>query len=86
MIVASAGRRSRLGETDGRNVHERRTAFESDRARDADLAAQGYVVLRFTWRQLKREPVRVTAQLAQVLALRRSQPPPAPAGASGAPR
>src|SRR3954451_23922857 len=38
-------------ETDGRN-HLRPTAFEQDRARHADLLAAGYVVLRFTWRQV----------------------------------
>ena len=37
-------------ETDGYAYH--RAAFESDRARDQALAAQGYLVLRVTWRQL----------------------------------
>jgi very-short-patch-repair endonuclease len=73
-------------ETDGWRVHGRRSTFESDHARDADLAAQGYTVLRFTWRQLRDEPLLVAARLGQVLALRRSQPPRAPAAASRAPR
>ena len=68
-------------ETDGHHVHGRRSSFESDRSRDAELAAQGYVVVRVTWRQLKREPLLVTARLAQVLAIRRSPPPRAPAAA-----
>ena len=39
-------------ETDGHAAHGTRAAFEEDRARDAELAARGYSVLRFTWRQL----------------------------------
>ena len=35
-----------------------------------DLSAQGYVVLRFTWRRLREEPLLVAARLAQVLARR----------------
>jgi very-short-patch-repair endonuclease len=35
-------------ETDGLHAHLRPTAFEDDRARDAELHAAGYVVLRFT--------------------------------------
>jgi very-short-patch-repair endonuclease len=45
-----------LVETDGYQTHGRRQAFEDDRARDAHLTAQGYLVLRFTWRQITREP------------------------------
>ena len=56
-------------ETDGWQTHGRRRAFEDDRARDADLIALGYVVLRFTWRQLRDEPTRVAARLAAALAL-----------------
>ena len=39
-------------ETDGWTAHGHRRAFERDRARDAELHAAGYVVLRFTWRQV----------------------------------
>jgi len=66
-------------ETDGRDVHGHPRAFKRDRSRDADLAARGYVVVRVTWRQLEDEPLLVVARLAQVLAIRRSQPPRAPA-------
>ena len=59
-----------LVETDGWNTHGNRLAFENDRARDADLVAQGYVVLRFTWRQINDAPVLVVTQVAQALALR----------------
>jgi hypothetical protein len=55
-------------ETDGYATHGDRAAFERDRARDAALQAAGYVVLRFTWRQITREPLTVVARLAQVLA------------------
>ena len=57
-------------ETDGWGAHGHRTAFEDDRARDAALQAAGLVVVRFTWRQLVGETVKVVVQLAQVLAFR----------------
>lgn len=60
-------------ETDGWARHRTRTAFESDRARDASLQARGWVVLRFTWRQVMREPAVVTARLAATLALRQDR-------------
>ena len=55
-------------EVDGWAAHGHRAAFESDRSRDAELVALGYVVMRFTWRQVTAEPVLVAARLAQVLA------------------
>jgi very-short-patch-repair endonuclease len=58
-------------EVDGYRTHGTRRAFESDRARDARLAAEGWVVLRFTARQLKREPEVVLVRIAQTLAIRR---------------
>jgi very-short-patch-repair endonuclease len=60
-------------ETDGWRFHRTRRAFEADRARDAHLHAAGWVVLRFTWRQVLRETLLVTVQIAQTLALRRDQ-------------
>lgn len=59
-------------EIDGYRTHGTRKAFESDRARDAKLAAQGWIVLRFTWRQLTEAPELVLVRLAQTLALRRA--------------
>jgi very-short-patch-repair endonuclease len=59
-----------LVETDGWKTHGRRQAFEDDRARDADLVARGYVVIRFTWRQIRHEPMVVAARLAAALAVR----------------
>jgi len=38
-------------ETDGWETHGTRSAFESDRARDAELESLGYRVVRFTYRQ-----------------------------------
>jgi len=57
-------------EVDGFRTHGTRRAFENDRARDAALAAEGWLVLRFTWRQLKYQPELVLARLAAVLAIR----------------
>jgi very-short-patch-repair endonuclease len=53
-------------ETDGWGSHRTRAAFESDRRRDADLLVAGLRVLRFTWRQIRREPARVEATLRAV--------------------
>ncbi len=57
-------------ETDGWRFHGHRLAFEDDRARDADLAARGWIVVRITWRQLQSSPTLVLVQLAQTLARR----------------
>lgn len=55
-------------EVDGRAFHTARRAFEMDRRRDADLAAQGLRVMRVTWRQLVNEPSAVLVRLARALA------------------
>lgn len=57
-------------ETDGWATHGYRAAFERDRARDANLAARGWTVIRITWRQLTRERTRTAATLAAALARR----------------
>jgi very-short-patch-repair endonuclease len=59
-------------ETDGYGFHGHRRAFEDDRARDAFLAARGWIVVRVTWRRLRNEPLLVMTQLAQTLAHRAS--------------
>jgi very-short-patch-repair endonuclease len=59
-------------EVDGFRTHGARRAFEDDRARDAKLAAHGWIVLRFTWRQLTGQPELVLVRLAQTLAIRRA--------------
>ena len=55
-------------EIDGYAFHRLRTAFETDRRRDADLLLAGYRVLRITWRRLVDEPEAVIAQIAAALA------------------
>ncbi len=56
-------------EVDSWDFHRDRTAFETDRARDAIHVANGYRVLRFTAAQLRDQPMIVIAQLAAALAL-----------------
>jgi hypothetical protein len=62
-------RRPRLiAETDGRDVHTTRKAFEHDRLRDQRLTLAGFTVLRFTWRQVANEPQRIAGALRSLLA------------------
>jgi very-short-patch-repair endonuclease len=55
-------------ECDGYAYHGTRAAFERDRQRDAELQAQGYRVIRVTWRQLVDHPEALIAHVAQALA------------------
>jgi len=55
-------------ETDGRDVHSTRQAFERERERDQRLTVAGWRVVRFTWRQITREPDRVAQTLRALLA------------------
>jgi very-short-patch-repair endonuclease/predicted transcriptional regulator of viral defense system len=55
-------------EVDGYAFHSTRAAFERDRARDADLHADGLRVLRVTWRQIVDEPYPLIVRIAQALA------------------
>ena len=48
-------------ETDGYAAHRGRQAFEDDRARDNELMASGYDVLRFTQARVANEPDDVVA-------------------------
>ena len=50
-------------ETTGYRYHRTRRAFERDRERDAIVARAGYRTLRFTHRQLTREPAMVAATI-----------------------
>ncbi|HEX6204346.1 MAG TPA: DUF559 domain-containing protein [Solirubrobacterales bacterium] len=54
-------------ETDFWTYHRGSVAFEDDHARELDLRAAGYTVLRFTDRQLEGEPERVAADVARAL-------------------
>jgi len=55
-------------ETDTFTYHRGSVAFEDDHARDLDLRAEGFLVLRFTAHQLEEEPERVAADVAASLA------------------
>lgn len=57
-------------EVDGYRFHRQRPAFENDRDRDAALAACGIMVLRFTPRQISKEPAKVLARLCLALGSR----------------
>jgi very-short-patch-repair endonuclease len=50
-------------ELDSYAIHTTREAFENDRTRDRDLQANGYRVLRITWRQLTTNPEGLAAEL-----------------------
>jgi predicted transcriptional regulator of viral defense system len=56
-----------VAETDGFTYHNMPTAFESDRERDQVLMLAGWRVVRFTFRQLTREPERCAARLGALL-------------------
>ena len=57
-------------ETDGRESHGTRRAFEHYRRRDVELGAAGYRVMRFTWRHLTREGDWVARTVLDALARR----------------
>jgi very-short-patch-repair endonuclease len=56
-----------VAEVDGWESHRTRSAFEEDRSRDARLKLLGYEVVRFTWRQLTRDPVGTAKTLRTLL-------------------
>lgn len=55
-------------ELDGRAVHAREAAFESDKKRDRELLVEGWRPAHVTWRQLRNEPETVAADLRELLA------------------
>ncbi len=57
-------------ELDGRSVHARRAAFESDKKRDRELLVEGWRPAHVTWLQLRYEPDAVVADLRELLAER----------------
>lgn len=54
-------------ELDGRAVHGTRRAFEADRERDRLLVADGWRVMRVTWRQLCRDGETIASDLRAAL-------------------
>jgi very-short-patch-repair endonuclease len=61
-------------ELDGFPGHHTRAQIERDRRRDLDLRRAGFLVLRYTWAQLDREPALVVADLRAALELRSDGP------------
>jgi hypothetical protein len=57
-------------ETDGHRFHGTRPAFERDRRRDQRLLVAGFVVARFSWRQVLEKPLEVAATVRALLAAR----------------
>jgi very-short-patch-repair endonuclease len=55
-------------ELDSRSFHDTAAAFEHDRTRDRRLHAEGWHVLRVTWRQLSDEPEALAGDLRALLA------------------
>jgi very-short-patch-repair endonuclease len=55
-------------EIDGYAYHSTRRAFEHDRRKQTDLRTAGLTVLRFSYEQLRREPLVVIAAIARALA------------------
>jgi very-short-patch-repair endonuclease len=60
-------------ELDGRAVHGTPKAFEEDRERDRLLVADGWRVMRVTWRQLRDRSDAIAADLHRALAGRTSR-------------
>jgi very-short-patch-repair endonuclease len=54
-------------ECDGFATHGTRRAFEDDRAKDRNLTAAGWRVIRITWRQLTHDADTIARQLAALL-------------------
>jgi predicted transcriptional regulator of viral defense system len=54
-------------ETDGHEAHGTRRAFQYDRRRDRELLVSEWRVIRFTWREVMREPRMVSRTLVALL-------------------
>jgi very-short-patch-repair endonuclease len=50
-------------EIDGRQAHDNPDRFETDRFRQNRLTVAGYLVLRYTWRQILTGPDRIVAEV-----------------------
>jgi hypothetical protein len=58
-------------ELDSWEFHKTRIAFETDRERDAETLAHGYITLRITWDRIDGTPAREARRLRTILARRR---------------
>jgi hypothetical protein len=56
-------------ELDGHAAHARAAAIERYRGRELTLRSAGYIVLRYTWQQVTREPATVVGDLRAALAM-----------------
>jgi hypothetical protein len=54
-------------EVDGRSWHSRHSEFELDRRRDNAAQLAGWIVLRFTWRQVTQDPDYVVSTIGAAL-------------------
>ena len=54
-------------ELDSRGFHAHDAAFEGDRRKANALQVRGWIVLRFTYRRIKREPDAVVAEVLAAL-------------------
>ncbi len=61
-------------ELDGERYHSTPTALGSDRARDTDFLAEGYVTVRFGWHDIVGRPAWCRERLLAVLATRLERP------------
>lgn len=59
-------------EWDSRAWHQQRAAMAADRRRDREAAAQGWVVLRFTWDEVTDKPHEIVAAVTTLLRDRRA--------------
>lgn len=74
LMVDAVWRRERVAvELDGYAAHGGRAAIERDRTRELALRAGGFIVVRYTWRQVTEEPARVVGDLRAALAARGRQ-------------
>lgn len=61
-------------ELDGARYHDAPGTWQADRARDVDLAAAGYVTVRFGWEDIVRRPSWCRARLLEIVASRLLRP------------
>jgi hypothetical protein len=58
-------------EWDSRSWHSQQAAMDADRARDREAAIHGWIVVRFTWRDVTTHPAAIAATVSSLLKSRR---------------